>query len=148
MKNFADYDAARQEERWHHVAELNAHKEKAMKRALTCDPFTAAKLDTADRIASALSVNTGQAQWIYFVVESGSGAIKIGVTTNVKKRVISLQRDTPHTVKLLATMRGNFQVESLLHRLFAYARIRGEWFRPVPELLEYIESLPQEAHLS
>jgi len=35
-------------------------------------------------------------------------------------------------------LRGGYSVEHTLHHLFAHAHIRGEWFRPVEELIAYI----------
>lgn len=75
---------------------------------------------------------------VYFVQESGVGAIKIGVSRNLPVRLGLLKADNPHEIKVLGTIAGGYSVESHLHFFFRYARIRGEWFRPVPELLEYI----------
>jgi hypothetical protein len=75
---------------------------------------------------------------VYFVQESGMGAIKIGTTKNVNTRVSDMAVGTPHLLAVLALIDGNHEVEHALHQRFAHARIRGEWFRPVPELLEYI----------
>ena len=33
------------------------------------------------------------------------------------------------------------EVESAIHHRFRHARVRGEWFRPVPELLSYIDEV-------
>lgn len=76
---------------------------------------------------------------IYFVQEGGTDAIKIGTSKHVRGRMIALGSASPHALTVLATMEGSHRVEALLHFLFSHARIRGEWFRPVPELTEYIE---------
>lgn len=78
---------------------------------------------------------------IYFAQESGMGAIKIGVARSVGVRIENLKVGMPHEVTLLATMDGDREAETEMHCKFAHARIRGEWFRPVPELLEYIAAL-------
>lgn len=75
---------------------------------------------------------------IYFVQESSIGAIKIGVSKHPKKRAKELQDHSLYVIKLLATVDGGYSVEHALHHLFAHAYIRGEWFRPVEELIAYI----------
>jgi hypothetical protein len=75
---------------------------------------------------------------VYFVQESGTGAIKIGVAKDVKARMASLGTGTPHVLTVLGVIDGDVVLEETLHEQFRHARIRGEWFRPVPELLEYI----------
>jgi hypothetical protein len=75
---------------------------------------------------------------IYFIQESGIGAIKIGVSKHAQVRTREIQDNTPHTLTLLATIEGGRGVEHTLHSLFAHAHIRGEWFHPVAELLAYI----------
>ena len=75
---------------------------------------------------------------VYFIQENGTNAIKIGVSKNAQKRAKELQINMPGEVMLLATVEGGHYVEGLLHSLFAHAHIRGEWFRPVEELIAYI----------
>ena len=75
---------------------------------------------------------------VYFIRESSIGAIKIGVSKHSKRRAKELQDHSLYVITLLATVAGGYSVEFLLHRLFAHAYIRGEWFRPVEELLTYI----------
>ena len=84
---------------------------------------------------------------VYFIRESSVGAIKIGVSKHPKKRAKELQNHSLYVITLLATVDGGYSVEFLLHHLFAHAYIRGEWFRPVEELLAYIakEGEPIEA---
>jgi hypothetical protein len=74
---------------------------------------------------------------VYFARDVATGAVKIGTSTCVPRRLRALGKK----VELIATVRGGYQVEALLLQLFAHARIRGEWFHPVPELLEHIEEM-------
>jgi hypothetical protein len=80
---------------------------------------------------------------VYFLQESSIGAIKIGTTKNVNTRVRTAATYTPHTLSVIASISGNHEIKIDLHRRFADARIRrrGEWFRPVPELLAYIAEI-------
>lgn len=61
--------------------------------------------------------------------------IKIGFTTNLPVRVATL------AAELLAWEPGGLGVERQRQQLFADARIAGEWFRPVPELLSHIAEI-------
>lgn len=69
------------------------------------------------------------------------GAIKIGRASRVADRINNIQVGTPHEVVLLAVIDGAHEIERQLHREFSHARIRGEWFRPVPELMARIEEI-------
>ena len=81
---------------------------------------------------------------VYFIREEGSGAIKIGMSTRVRDRFYMIQADNPNDITLLAQMFGGRRVEGVLHRYFESARIKGEWFRPKPELLAFIAALPND----
>jgi hypothetical protein len=99
-----------------------------------------AKQLLADRLAEARKEDSPRSE-VYFVQESGAGFIKIGMSTNVEMRMCALLQGMPHNLTLLATMPGANRVESLVHAHFRHARVRGEWFRPLPELLEYISDV-------
>ncbi len=60
---------------------------------------------------------------------------------HVNTRVLNLSTSTPLSLDVLAVIDGNWNTEQALHRRFARARIRGEWFRPVPELLAHIAEI-------
>lgn len=78
--------------------------------------------------------------YVYFVQVEGDGPIKIGVSTGLPdNRVYSLQCACPYELRLVATFFGGRAAEAGLHRRFKHLRLRGEWFRPAPELLEWIE---------
>ena len=82
---------------------------------------------------------------VYFV-QSGDkhGPIKIGYADNGRSRVSALQTGNPDTLKVLAFIESTSpSMETELHARFAGLRLRGEWFRPEPELLDYIASLPE-----
>ncbi len=84
---------------------------------------------------------------VYFIqqrVDGGDGPIKIGVSADVADRVSKLQVGCAYPLVLLATMKGDDTTEYNLHTRFASARLSGEWFRPVPELLAFIATLITE----
>lgn len=81
---------------------------------------------------------------VYFVQESGTGAVKIGTSKQLRNRLAELSRILPYEIKLLAAVDGGRETEWTIHNRFEQARIRGEWFRPVPELLAYIDEIKSQ----
>lgn len=78
---------------------------------------------------------------VYFIRRASDGVIKIGVSRDVTKRLGGLQTSTPDELSLVGTIPGDERVEAEWHARFAAAHIRGEWFRPVPDLLAAIAAL-------
>lgn len=77
---------------------------------------------------------------IYFIQAEGVGHIKIGFTDKDDAiiRLAELQVGSPVKLVLLGTIPGTMQDETDLHRRFASAHVIGEWFKPVPELMDLI----------
>jgi hypothetical protein len=61
---------------------------------------------------------------------------KIGWSTNVRRRMISIQPE-----ELLAIELGGPDVEAERHEQFAALRVVGEWFRYEGSLVDHVESL-------
>lgn len=75
---------------------------------------------------------------VYFVQCGVVGPIKIGSAGDVTRRVAALQTGTPERLRVIARAPGvGVEGERELHRRFAHRRIRGEWFRPSPDLLNF-----------
>jgi hypothetical protein len=81
-----------------------------------------------------------RAPLVYFIQMVGSdSAIKIGYTSkDPEKRVRDLQVGNPFELKLLGTIKGDKETEIRLHFDFRHLNIRGEWFRPGLELVDFI----------
>jgi hypothetical protein len=79
---------------------------------------------------------------VYFAERASDGAIKIGYTGNVHGRVGALAAECKCRVKLLATIPGTRDTERAMHRRFARAWVKGEWFRPTLGLMRFIRSCP------
>ncbi len=75
---------------------------------------------------------------IYFAVRASDGAIKIGWTGDVLRRVRELRRDEGCSVELAACLPGAKPDELRLHATFAADRLGGEWFRASPDLVAYV----------
>ena len=79
--------------------------------------------------------------WIYFIQSTSPGnPIKIGYAGNTEGRLRQLRTGHPGRLTLLARFPGTRAQEKKLHRQFRPNRIFGEWFHPVPELLELVSA--------
>jgi hypothetical protein len=76
---------------------------------------------------------------VYFLQESGMGAIKIGITRDLARRVQEIGANTPHEITVLGSVHADLRLEKYLKLKFEHARIRGEWFHPIEELCVYVE---------
>jgi Meiotically up-regulated gene 113 len=68
--------------------------------------------------------------------------VKIGHSLTPAERVKSLDREQPHGMTLLKSVRASFAAEQALHDLLAPFHHRFELFRLEPELAEAIMQLP------
>jgi hypothetical protein len=89
---------------------------------------------------------------IYFLQEeSAEQYIKIGSTEREPHiRNLELQTGNPYSLHFLKITKGNKLEEQTLHKRFKHLqvfRVGREWFRPEPDLLEYINSLKEEFQL-
>lgn len=74
---------------------------------------------------------------IYFI--SDGEFIKIGFAEDWHSRLKDLQVANARRLTPLLVLEGGGRMEKHLHWLFRAYRVAGEWFRPAPELLAYIE---------
>jgi hypothetical protein len=65
---------------------------------------------------------------VYVAQRDGDGAVKIGWTSDLARRLHELRRDTQVDVLVLAALPGDKPVEQRLHERFAPKRLDGEWF--------------------
>lgn len=80
------------------------------------------------------------AGFIYFIQFGEAGPIKVGHSVyDVEQRLAAMQVGSPEVLRLRGVIENStIKAEKELHARFAGLRIRGEWFRPDPELLDYI----------
>lgn len=78
---------------------------------------------------------------VYFAQRGPNGPIKIGYSDDPARRLAEIRPLMPEPLTVLAVMRVERHVERLLHRNFASARIRGEWFKPSASILLLIDRL-------
>lgn len=77
--------------------------------------------------------------WVYFVRAGKRGPIKIGWAVDPERRLKILQIANHKRLRLLGACAGGAWREAELHVRLDEYRIRGEWFRPTPEVLAVIE---------
>jgi hypothetical protein len=82
-----------------------------------------------------------QERFVYFIQNESNQEIKIGVTSNIEKRMNDISRVIKAPVKLLKLIKGNEVTEKELHNKFSQYRIHGEWFAPSKELIKYIDQI-------
>ena len=97
--------------------------------------------------AEARAAVSNEAQ-VYFVQMGVGGPIKIGKALNVQRRIGVLQVGFPIPLTLLAVCDGGVAREREYHARFAAARLRGEWFDPVPDLLLEVSRLERNRPVS
>lgn len=78
---------------------------------------------------------------VYFVQAAPGWVIKIGITGNLTNRLTDLRVASGFNLNVLGVINeAGRSTERMLHARFSAHRVVGEWFRPVPEILEYIEA--------
>jgi hypothetical protein len=77
-----------------------------------------------ERIYNWVKKHTG---WVYFI--QCGGFIKIGFSGDPLFRLRALQKANPLPLRLVATQRGERDLERKIHRHFRQARREGEWFK-------------------
>lgn len=79
---------------------------------------------------------------VYFLQHNCSNNyIKIGKSGSVVGRIQELRVSTPYKLTLIAQSANYNEVE--LHEKFKHLRVRGEWFKPEPELLKFIQTIKE-----
>lgn len=76
---------------------------------------------------------------IYFVRSDVWNRIKIGMSSRLSARLLTLKWACGHDITLIGVLPGGRSEEVALHRMFSHLHDRAEWFRPEPELMAYIQ---------
>lgn len=80
--------------------------------------------------------------WVYFIRATESGWIKIGYTAgDPLVRMAALQTGNHEALELIVAIRAPQAKEKELHRRFAAHNTRGEWFKPDPLLIGFVDAL-------
>ncbi len=94
-------------------------------------------------VASMRSPSSGGSGRVYFIQCGGDdGPVKIGFTRDLHRRLTDLQIANPYPLRVVLELPGADELyEFALHRHFAAACLRGEWFAFTPELRAWIDTV-------
>jgi hypothetical protein len=106
-------------------------------RAVVVNPETAQAWVAEHRAGSVAHSRTP----VVYIAQAANGLVKIGFTSDLKRRLTELHSDAASPVEYLFTAPGDKRLEMLLHSQFADVRERGEWFRCEGNLASIIEAL-------
>ncbi len=87
------------------------------------------------------SIARSRKGFVYFAARATDGAIKIGWTSDVMRRIAELRKEFRSAVELTACFPGDKPDELRLHARFAADRLDGEWHRPSSTLLSFVAGL-------
>jgi hypothetical protein len=73
---------------------------------------------------------------VYFIQGESGGAIKVGFSTELAKRLSQLQTGFPDTLRLLLAIPGTQDREKAIHKRLSKYWLRGEWYKDTPEVRE------------
>lgn len=82
--------------------------------------------------------------FVYFIGDPRRKVVKIGVSTDVSRRLTAIQTGYPYPLSILCVIPGDEVLESELQRIFAPMRTNGEWFRYDGRLRAYIGTVNAE----
>ncbi len=83
-----------------------------------------------------METELARGSFVYFI--ASPRAVKIGRSTQPRKRLRALQRFNAERLELLGVVPGRQLVELALHKRFAKHRIAGEWFRDCCEIRDFV----------
>ncbi len=96
----------------------------------------AARAWVAERYPNTIAMH--RESFVYFVRRHSDGAIKIGFSSDIERRLRELRKDTRSTVTLMLLVPGAKPEELATHARFAADLIGDEWFRPSDAILAFI----------
>jgi len=91
--------------------------------------------------------------YVYFIRAGNTGPIKIGVASNVERRLDALQTGNHLTLYIIATIKYSsraeaYEKERKFHNLFKHKRLRGEWFSNKIKLSEIDDEMNKVRKIS
>jgi len=79
--------------------------------------------------------------YIYAIWAENTDFVKIGYTTHVGNRMVSLKTASPHELVLIGLIEGPREIEGQIQKELIDDRKRGEWYRLTPKVLAKITSM-------
>lgn len=78
---------------------------------------------------------------VYFITARASATVKVGYSTNVRKRLIDLQTSASVKLRMEFSCAGDRELERALHAFLKPYRVSGEWFRYGPHIHDLIDEM-------
>lgn len=78
--------------------------------------------------------------WMYAIQAGDSGPVKLGIAKSPRLRMKTLQTGNAEVLRVIATWRIPIAAEKEIHAELAAHHIRGEWFRPHPEVIAFVQA--------
>jgi Meiotically up-regulated gene 113 len=78
---------------------------------------------------------------VYFITAMASGTVKVGYSTNVRKRLIDLQTSASVQLRMEFSCVGDRELERALHAFLKPYRVSGEWFKYGPHIHDLIDEI-------
>lgn len=82
---------------------------------------------------------------LYAISDGPDGPVKIGVSTNLERRLCTLQIGAGRLLTVLGSKPGTRADEKKVHAGLWGSRLRGEWFARTPEVERFIATLNPQA---
>ena len=105
---------------------------------LFVDPIAARMWITA----RGLRIDSHRSSVVYFV-RRADGAVKIGWTSDLERRLRELRKESRTTITLLAAIPGDKPDELRLQKRFVEYAIGDEWFTESPKIIAFVTSIRQ-----
>lgn len=74
---------------------------------------------------------------LYLIQMGDDGPVKVGIAADVESRRRTLQTAIPYPLYTRYVLPGRAHREREMHERFAYFRLSGEWFEPIPEIFDW-----------
>lgn len=98
----------------------------------------AQRLQEIDKIRPRYDKIKRELQGTYLLACHEATAVKIGLASDVKRRIFDLQAGNPYPLELLLYLPIN--IEKKLHRKFKHLHMHREWFRLGEDILLFVEA--------
>jgi len=89
----------------------------------------------------ALSKIGNKEGYVYFFQSGERGLVKIGFSADPTERIRALQTGSPYEIHFIGAVPARQALEKLFHVRFEHIRHQGEWFRPHPDLMDFIKQV-------
>lgn len=121
--------------RWLHEG-LPARRDPSLPKGVWIDP-SAAEEWMRRRFGGRTTIAFNRVSQVY-IAEREDGAIKIGFSSDIERRLRELRKITRSAVQLLACFPGGKPDELRLHDRFRHLHLGEEWYRPGADLVAFV----------